>query len=256
LSHARWLGRLLVSFGAASAGALLIAGTASAATVVPLHDAHRNTTAAGFSTHSCAQIPGTTAPAGSDGWVFVLPKNDADFISLTLQYRTSAGTTTTLTIPNANDPYPDAITANGASKAWIVLPAGWTLLDGSAAVSNDTKATFFNLTHTCPGTPSESGSPSKSPSKSHSPPRSPSESVSPSDSASPSDSVSPSGSHTKSPKPSSSPTTPGSVGGSSGGLPRTGAPVLAMFVVGAGAVTSGAALLLLSLRRRRARVTA
>lgn len=254
MSHARWLGRLLVSFGAASAGVLLVAGTASAATVVPLHDAHRNTTAAGFSTHSCAQIPGGAAPAGSDGWVFVLPKNDADFVGLTLQYRTSAGTTTTVTIPNAVDPYPDGITANGASKAWIVLPAGWTLLDGSAVVSTDTKAAFFNLTHTCPGTPSESGSPSKSPStspsKSHSPSKSPSESASPSDSASPT------ASHTTSPKPTSSPTTPGSVGGSSGNLPRTGAPVLAMFVVGAGAVTGGSALLLLSLRRRRARVAA
>jgi hypothetical protein len=51
--------------------------------------------------------------------VFVLPKNDADFLSLALQYRTSAGTTTTVAIPKVGGPYPDGITANGASKAWI-----------------------------------------------------------------------------------------------------------------------------------------
>jgi LPXTG-motif cell wall-anchored protein len=253
LSHARWLGRLLVSFGAASAGALLAAGPASAATVVPLHDAHRNTTAAGFSTHSCAQIPGGKAPGGADGWVFVLPKNDAEFVSLTLQYRTTGGTTATVTIPNAGDPYPDGFATNGASKAWVVLPAGWTLLDGSAVVSGETKAAFFNLTHTCPGKPSQSGTPSKSPSKSHT--KSPSESASPSDSGSPSESVSPSGSESPSATPSSSPSTPGSVGGS-GGLPQTGAPVLVMFLVGASTVIGGTALLLLSLRRRKAQTAA
>jgi len=251
LSHARWFGRLLVSFGAASAATFLVAGTASAATVVPLHDAHRNTTAAGFSTHSCDQIPGGSAPAGSDGWVFVLPKNDADFVSLTLQFRTSGGTTTTVTIPNAGDPYPDGITTNGASKAWIVLPAGWTLLDGSAVVSGETKATFFNLTHTCPGKASPSGTPTKTPTKSHT--KTPTKK--PSDKPSPSDSVSPSESETASTTPSSSPSTPGSVGGS-GGLPRTGSPVLAMFVVGASTVTGGTLLLLLSLRRRRAQTAA
>jgi hypothetical protein len=226
-----------------------VAGAASAATVVPLHDAHRNTTAAGFGTHSCAQIPGNGTSPGTDGWVFVLPKNDADFVSLSLQFRTTGGATTTVTIPNAGDPYPDGIATNGASKAWIVLPAGWTLLDGSAVVSNDTKATFFNLTHTCPGGPgpSSSTSPSKSPSKS--PSLSPSESPSGSPSESPSES--PSGSVSPSVTPTSSPSTPGSVGSSGGGLPRTGAPVATMFLVGGTAAAGGAALLLLSLRRRR-----
>ena len=46
--HPRWISCLLVTFGAASAGALLVA-----------------------------------AVAGQDGWVFVLPKNDAEFVSLT-----------------------------------------------------------------------------------------------------------------------------------------------------------------------------
>src|SRR4029453_13663432 len=40
LSHARWLGRLLVSFGAASAGALPRAGTPPAPHVLSRHRAH------------------------------------------------------------------------------------------------------------------------------------------------------------------------------------------------------------------------
>jgi LPXTG-motif cell wall-anchored protein len=248
LSHARRFGRLLISFGAASAGTLLMAGPAAAAPVLPLHDAHRNTTAAGFGSHSCAQIPGNKPTAGADGWVFVLPKNDADFVTLTLQYRTTAGTTTTVTIPDADDPYPDGFATNGASKAWVVLPAGWTLLDGSAVVSGDTKATFFNLTHTCPGGSTPTGSPSTS--VSTSPTKSPSKS--PSHSASPSGSVSPSESGTATATPTSSPSTPGSVGGGgSGGLPQTGSPIYPMLVAGASAVAGGGVLLLFSLRRRR-----
>jgi hypothetical protein len=248
LYHPRWISRLLVAFGAASAGALLVAGTASAAVVVPLHDAHRNTTAAGFQNHSCAQIPGGEAVAGKDGWVFVLPKNDADFVSLTLQFRNTAGATTTVTVPNPNDPYPDGITTNGTSKAWVLLPAGWTLLDGSATVSGETQAEFFNLTHTCPGTPSTSpspsGSPSESPSSSGSP--SPSGSSSSGGSASPSGSSSPSTEST----PSATPST-GSTGGSSGPLPRTGTPIGSIVLAGGTMFTAGGALLLLSLWRRR-----
>jgi LPXTG-motif cell wall-anchored protein len=245
LSHVRWISRLLVTFGAASACVLLVAGTASAAVVVPLHDAHRDTTAAGFENHSCAQIPGDAAVPGKDGWIFVLPANDADFVSLILQFRTAAGTTTTVTIPNAADQYPDGITSNGTSKAWVLLPAGWTLLDGSAVVSGETKAAFFNLTHTCPGTPSASPSPSVPPSAS----QSASASASPSDNASPSGSRSPSGS--VSPSTEATPSASATTAPAGGSLPKTGAPIGTMVLAGATTFSAGAALLLLSFWRRR-----
>src|SRR6185312_392593 len=108
------------------------------------------------------------------------------------------GSQVTISIPNPADPYPDGIRTNGASKAWVVVPSGWTLLDGSATVDNDkTKADDFNLTHTCVGSggspsPSPSPSPTRSPSASPSPSGAPS--ASPSASPSPSRSASPSGS--------------------------------------------------------------
>src|SRR5262249_25506472 len=147
----------------------------------------------------------------SDRWVFVLPRNDAKFVSLTLSFKTLDGTQTTVKIPDASDPYPDAITTNGTSKAWVTLPSGWTLLDGSAEISGPTSATFFNLTHTCLGavsSPSPSASPSSSSSAAPSPSESPSASTSVS--ASGSSSGGPSGSG-----PSGSGSAPGGGGGAS-----------------------------------------
>jgi LPXTG-motif cell wall-anchored protein len=235
--------------GAASAAALaallLSGGTAAASITLPLHAAHRNTTAAGFSTHSCDQIPDALRGGGSDGWVFVLPANDADFVSLSLKFRDTGGTEVTIAVPNAADSYPDGIATNGTSKAWVVVPAGWTLLDGTAVVDNDkTKADDFNLTHTCPGTP---GTPSTSPSTSTSP--SGSTSASPDESGSPSSS--PSGSVEASVPPTVTPA-PSTPGGGGGSLPVTGVAITGTVVTGGALVAAGAALL--AVRRRRMRL--
>ena len=60
------------------------------------------------------------------------------------------GTTITVTIPSATF---DSGFSNEVNThlAWIVLPAGWTLLDAEAKTvgSQDT----IVVTHTCPGTP-------------------------------------------------------------------------------------------------------
>lgn len=243
-----WPGRVLALFGAAGAATLAgLAGTiapaASALPVppVPLHESHQNSTASGFSTKSCAQIPGEAPVTGRDGFVFVLPGNDADFVELTLQFKTTTGATVTVKIPDPNDSNPDGITTNGTSKAWVLVPIGWTLLNGSAVVSGETDADFFNLTHTCPGTP---GTPSSSP------PASPS-------SAPPSQSASPSESPSGSVSPEGTPTTPGttpppSQPGSVGGLPLTGVAVQGIALGGAALIVAGALLLLL--RRGRSRV--
>jgi hypothetical protein len=247
----RGLRPLLLLAGAAFA-ALLAAAPAAASITLPLHAAHRGTTAAGFGNHSCDQIPAADQGPNSDGFVFVLPGHDAHFLSLTLLFRTTAGTKVTVSIPNPSDAYPDGITSNGTSKAWVVVPSGWTLLDGSATVDNDkTKADDFNLTHTCVGS---GGSPSPSPSPSKSPSKSPSPSASPSASPSPSHSASPSGSGTVegSSAASGSPSATGGAGhgnGGGGGLPVTGVALTGITLTGA-AMVAGGALVLALLRRR------
>src|SRR5689334_17326063 len=247
----------LLLAGAAFA-ALLAAAPAAASTTLPLHAAHRGTTAAGFGSHSCDQIPAADQGPNSDGFVFVLPGHDAHFLTLTLTFRTAGGNQITVSIPNPSDSYPDGITNNGTSKAWVVVPSGWTLLDGSATVDNDkTKADDFNLTHTCVGSggsPSPSPSPSASPSGSPSASRSPS--ASPAGSPSPSGTVSPSGSGTVegSTAASESPSAPGSAGngnGGGGGLPVTGVALAGITVTGALMVAGGAALLIMVRRRNQ-----
>jgi LPXTG-motif cell wall-anchored protein len=243
----RRLPRTLLPVGAGLA-ALLTATPAAAATTLPLHSAHRGSTAAGFSSKSCDQIPGSHQGAGSDGFVFVLPGNDAGFVSLTLKFQPAAGGEVTVHITDASDPYPDGIINDkGTSKAWVVVPAGWKLLDGTATVDNDaTKADDFNLTHTCPGggsTPSPSPSVSPSPSASVSPSTGGSGSPSPSDSGSvEGSSAVPSGTVTPTPG-------GGGGGGGGGGLPVTGVALTSMTMTAAGLIAAGVALLMV--RRRR-----
>lgn len=247
----RRLHPVLFIAGAAFA-ALLAAAPAAASTTLPLHSAHRGTTAAAFGNHSCDQIPAAYQGGSSDGFVFVLPGHDAHFLSLTLTFGTTSGSQVTVSIPDPSDLYPDGITTNGASKAWVVVPSGWTLLDGRATVDNDkTKATFFNLTHTCVGSggsPSPSPSPSRKPSTS--PSCSPSESTSSTPSPSQPGSPTPSGSGTVegSSAAPGSPSTSSGAGGSGGSLPVTGVAVTSMTITGGLLVAGGVALLMI--RRR------
>ncbi|MGI5238530.1 LPXTG cell wall anchor domain-containing protein [Dactylosporangium sp. CA-139066] len=243
------LARGAAATAAAATAVLLFGGTAAASATLPLHSAHRNTTAAGFSSHSCDQIPSALRGGSSDGFVFVLPGNDAKFVSLALSFRDTGGTTVAIAVPDSTDAYPDGITTNGTSKAWVVVPAGWTLLNGTAVVDNTaTKAKDFNLTHTCVGTPA-----STSPSASVSPSTSPSASVS----VSPGSSLSPSPSHSGTVEGSTAPptdgpsTTPAVPPTNGGGLPVTGVAVTGMVASGAVLVAAGAALL--TIRRRRLR---
>jgi LPXTG-motif cell wall-anchored protein len=241
----RRLPRILMP-AAAALGALLVATPAAAADPLPLHAAHRGATAGGFGTHSCDQIPAQHQGVGSDGFVFVLPGNDANFVSLTLKFQPTAGDPVTVHIADPSDPYPDGILNDkGTSKAWVVVPSGWTLLDGTAEVDNaGTKADDFNLTHTCPGggSPSPSTSPSVSPS--------PSVSTSESSSPSPSDSGSVEGSSAVPSYPVTvTPGPGGGGGGGGGGLPVTGVALTTMTMTAAGLIAAGVALLMV--RRRR-----
>jgi hypothetical protein len=232
---------------AAAAAVILTTGPAAAAGVtVPLHAAHVGASAADFASGDCAE-DGATPSAGTVRWVFVLPHNDADFISLSLTFRTAAGATAAVSVPDAADGYPDAITSNGTSKAWVVLPAGWTLQGGTAVVDGATKARFFNLTHTCIGAGKPTPTPSTPSSPDTSPDTSPSVTASPdtpggggpAPGGTPSASGGPSGdvSASPSPLPAVEPANE-----TTGGLPRTGTALAGLLVLGGAATVVGAGL--------------
>ncbi|SCL68654.1 LPXTG-motif cell wall anchor domain-containing protein/conserved repeat domain-containing protein [Micromonospora citrea] len=129
------------------AGALLLAGgsPASAASTININPGNVPTTAANF-TQDCDPNLGGGPFANEDVWVFNLPGNQDTtgvFQTITATFSTPTGDVTR-TIPG-----PDSAIVNnlGTSKAWIRVPAGWTLTGATAVISGT--ADFFVLTHTC-----------------------------------------------------------------------------------------------------------
>lgn len=122
---------------------------------------------AGDFTQDCDPNLGGGPYPGEDVWVFNLPGNPQTtgrFLSVTATFDTQSGPFTR-TIPT--DPNSAIVNNMGTSKAWIRLPAGWTLTSATAVISG--RANFFVVSHTCaasrsPVAPklalSKSGSPS------------------------------------------------------------------------------------------------
>ncbi len=217
---------------AAAATALLALATpAWASSTIPLHESQKGSTAAGFKTQDCEDERFDDLAANQDGWHFVLPGNDGgSFETLTLTFNDGTNDVE-IKVPDATDAYPDYLYSTGGKDprtihAYVFTPAGWTLVDGSATISGENE--FFNLSHTCPGTPSNE-SPSPSP---PAPSESPSESPSGGVSGTPSASVG---------------------GGDKGSLPITG--VAATSIALAGVVLIGGGVTLMMLRRRRDKIT-
>ncbi len=167
-----------------------------------------------------------------DLWHFVLPGRDAKFVSLTANYTVLFGVVNIAVIRVF--PGPNTTSVQGGKGVNVITPAGALLQSASAITS--APVPFFNLSHTCAGTPQ--GSPSPSPSLSES--ANPSPSASATESASPA--PSPSGSD-GSPSPSVLPTTAtrspsGGTGGGQGGgvlgsgLALTGAPLAWLTLLG------------------------
>ncbi|MGB2570757.1 LPXTG cell wall anchor domain-containing protein [Micromonospora citrea] len=237
------------AFSAAAATALLAFATpAWASSTIPLHTAHKGSTAADFPTQNCEDERFEGRTADQDGWHFVLPggKESGSFETLTLTY-TDGTTEVEVKVPDASDAYPDFLYSTGGKNprvihAYVFTPAGWTLVDGSAVISGEARK--FNLSHTCPGTPSQSPSPTPSTTASPSPSTStsptPGESDTPSESGSPSESTSPSEGT-------------GGSGGGDGELPLTGVATTGIAVTGLVLIGGGVALT--ALRRRRDRIT-
>ncbi|MFR9774925.1 LPXTG cell wall anchor domain-containing protein [Micromonospora sp. MS34] len=228
------------AFTAAAATALLaFASPAWASSTVPLNPSHKGSTAANFQ-QECDDERFASLGDNQDGWHFVLPGSDAgSFETLTLTFNDGTGQVE-IKIPDASDAYPDYLYSTGGNDpqtihAYVFTPAGWTLVDGSAVISGT--GDKFNLSHTCAGT-----TPSKSPSPS------PSSSESPTPSESPSTSESPNGDTSASPGSSV-----GGSGGTQGGLPLTG--VAATSIALTGVVLIGGGVALMTLRRRRDKIT-
>lgn len=214
----RLLVRLATVAGAALAVGLSAASPALAATTIPINPGNVPTTAADYE-QGCDFGDGPYAD--KDVWVFVLPGNSGDFVSVTATFSTSGGTVTR-TIPTDGGAIVDD---KGTSKAWIATAAGWTLTGATAEITGTSPQDQFNLTHTCAATGNSTPTPSASPSPS------------------PSASVSPGASGSATPG-----ATPGN-GGGSGDLPITGTGVAGIAIFGGALVAAGVALLVF--RRRR-----
>jgi LPXTG-motif cell wall-anchored protein len=230
----RWLSRLAVVSAAVGIAALATAAPAWANITININPGNVPTTAAGAdNNNTCDPDLGGGPFPDKDVWVFNLPDQTRDFVSVTAEFSTDGDDTTveqTLMIPTDGG----AIVRQGTSKAWIATPAGWTLVDATAEVTGDAPTgntkVFFVLTHTCAATSTPSGSPTPSESPSESPSGTPSETPSESGSSTPG-------------------ATSSAPGGGGGGLPVTGTAIGGIVVVGVGLVAAGVALL--AVRRRR-----
>jgi hypothetical protein len=157
---------------AAAAGAGL-AGSIALAFAVPaladgydsisINDGNVPTTAEDFSDRSCDQIPGDTAD-WLDGWVFVLPASvpaEGNFKYIEAVFKDEDGNV----LRYNTDDDGGIVSGSGDNKAYIVTPAGLTLIDADASVDLEEdgkgkgkdKVDEFNLTHTCPATEDEPG---------------------------------------------------------------------------------------------------
>ncbi|MFE0589532.1 hypothetical protein [Micromonospora echinospora] len=156
------LSRLLAG-GAITAGLLLATGAPAAAqTTIDINPGSTNKTATQV-TQMCVPGLGGGPYEDQDVWVFNLPGDPqitGVFESVTATFDTPNGPLT-VTIPDDGGAI---VNTMGTSKAWIRLPAGYTLLDATAVISGS--ADFFVLTHTCAAvqpTPTPTGQPTPTP---------------------------------------------------------------------------------------------
>jgi LPXTG-motif cell wall-anchored protein len=167
--------------GLAGAVALAFAvpALAGASTLIPINEGNVPTTAVDFKPPSCDQIPAGTA-AWLDGWVFVLPKSagaEGNFEYIEAVFEEDGNVIRYNTEDDGG-----IVSGSGDNKAYIITPAGLTLIDAEARVTlkeddGKGKEPFFNLTHTCPATEQPPGeeTPTEEPSSPTEEPSSPTE---------------------------------------------------------------------------------
>jgi hypothetical protein len=152
---------LAAAAGAGLAGSIALAfalpALAADYKTIPINQGNVPTTAEDFSDRSCDQIPGDTAD-WLDGWVFVLPESvpaEGNFKYIEAVFTDEDGNV----LRYNTDDDGGIVSGSGDNKAYIITPAGLTLIDADAQVDLDEmKPKYkFNLTHTCPATEDEPG---------------------------------------------------------------------------------------------------
>ncbi|MEU9826972.1 DUF7507 domain-containing protein [Micromonospora chersina] len=143
------------------AGALLLGGTPALAAQSISIDPDDVPTTAADAPQFC--YPGGGPFPDEETWVFDLsgdPETSGVFQSLSTTFRTPGGT---VTRPIPGSPNSEIVDFEGVSRAFIRLPAHWTLTAATAVISGT--AENFVLAHTCaapgadPGDPGDPGAP-------------------------------------------------------------------------------------------------
>jgi len=164
----------------AGLGTLLVSTPAWADADATLRTGQAPTTAVAFSAHGCDEDLGGGPYPDDDVWAFVLPDRDREFVTVTAAFDTDGDSIgdTSLSTPISGG----IDDGNGTSKAWIVAPAGATLVGASAVVTGApaSQSSSFNIHRTCPAMAAPPPSPPAS-----SGPTSPGASASPRSSAIP-----------------------------------------------------------------------
>ncbi|MFE0451946.1 LPXTG cell wall anchor domain-containing protein [Streptomyces sp. NPDC058914] len=243
----RTLTRVAVAVAASSAALLLapVAQATDTTTVQLRQDLPRTATTndGGAPAQSHEECPGI--PEDQDGWHFVLPGNDAEFVKLTVTFE-----------PGGQQVVTDFGGFPGAEgkHAYVGSEAGAKLTSAVAEIEGSVPQDLFNLSHTCPADEDEeepSGSATPTDDTTTKPTddttTKPTDGTSASPSASSGDTASPAASESATSAPTSAP----SEQGGSGDLAETGngAPVGALSAVAAVLVAAGGALLFF--RRRK-----
>lgn len=241
----RTLGAFGLTAAAGLIGSLAFTSPAQAEVVsIPINDGNVPTLAADWE-QSCDQVPDDIAST-EDGWVFVLPASagvEDNFIAVYATFEDEQGNVFHYSTEDAGG----VVAGQGDNKAYIVTPAGLTLVDAEADVNDPDEGAFFNLTHTCAGEPGpgeeETTPVDESPSEGE-------ESSAPGESTPVCvEETGTPGASEPTPGTSESPCEEATEG--AGQLPTTGTP-LTIAIVSAAALAAGGAALFLVLRRRRA----
>jgi hypothetical protein len=128
---------------------------------VELHQS--DVVAAGFGASDCSDFAPDQPIAGQEGWVFQAPVDGGRLRTVQLRYATSDGVVEVAldAADGGVSPWGSRMFDNG-TEVWLTTPAGWTPLDGAAAVARPT-ASDFNLIRTCrrpqPAQSAQAGSP-------------------------------------------------------------------------------------------------
>lgn len=173
-----------------------------------------------------------TIPADKDGWHFVLPTNDTVFVKLTVTFQPGGQQVIT------------SFKAPTDKHAYVASPVGATLTSAVAEVKGG-EVKWFNLSHTCPGTPPTSAPPTSKP-----PTTTPATSKPPTDGTKtppPATSSTPPGTTSSAPASTDSaaptPSTPANTDGDGGSLAQTGAIAVGGILAAAAALIGGGYLL-------------